>query len=132
MKKITPKYLFTEYILPSNDVELQKFSKNYKLDMMEQVVSSIDYAFKHNLPFIEVFQFKNSDYVITLSEKDYPANLDHIYNFYLEIELYELCNRAAKLQQAIRDKSKNNEKKQKNSRKGVGQKSNNSTERQNP
>ena len=128
-KKEIQRHLFAEYVLPSSDVELKKFAQSYKMDMMEQIVSSIQYAIDHDLPFIEVFQFKNSDYVITLSEKDYLTNLEHIFSVYIEKEAYELCARVAKLQNAMKDKSENNEKKQKNSRKGIGQKSNYPTER---
>ena len=64
------------YVLPSDNKELQSFSKKFKSEMMEQVVSVIEFAVNNNLPFVEVFQFKNSDFVITLSEKDYSTNLD--------------------------------------------------------
>ena len=90
------------YVLPSENKELQFFSQQFKVDMMEQVVKAIEFAVEHHLPFIEVFQFKNSDFVITLSERDYLNNLDNIYSYFLEKEIYEYCPRVIQLQKIIR------------------------------
>lgn len=97
-----------QYVLPSDDKELQSFTKRFKSDMMEQVVGSIEYAVSNNLPLIEVFQFKNSDFVITLSEKDYLTNLDNIFSYYMEKEHYEYCPRIVRLRQTLMDKSVQN------------------------
>lgn len=92
------------YVLPSDNTDLQSFSKKFKLDMMEQVVSIIEFALTNELPLIEVFQFKNSDFVITLSEKDYLTNLDNIYSYYLNNEIYEHCTRVARLQKLLKER----------------------------
>ena len=69
--------------------------------MMEQVIVSIEFAIKNKLSLIEVFQFKNSDFVITLSKKDYSANLNNVYSYCIENELYEYCPRILSLQKKI-------------------------------
>ena len=76
--------------------------------MMEHVVDSIERAVKENLPLVEVFQFKNSDFVITLSDKDYLTNLENIFAYYLECERYEHCDRLVRLQKTLKEKSDNN------------------------
>lgn len=86
------------YILPSDNEDLRTFCRRNKVDMMEQVVSSVEYALLHNLPMVEVFQFKKSHFVLTLPKEEFEANLDHIYSFYMESELYELCGRVVRLQ----------------------------------
>lgn len=98
----------SSYILPSANEELETFIINNKLDMMEQVVSSIEYAVNNKLQMVEVFQFKDSKFVITISEKEFESNLDGIYSFYMEDEVYELCSRVSKLQELL--KRKNDEK----------------------
>ena len=104
----------TQYVLPSDNKELQSFSQKFKFDMMEQVIGIIEFAVEHNLPIIEVFQFKNSDFVITLSEKDYLTNLDNIYSYYMEKEVYECCPRIVRLRKTLlKEKSdKNTDEKQ--------------------
>jgi len=92
------------YVLPSENKDLESFSKKFKVDMMEQVVGIIEFAVDNNLPIVEVFQFKNSDFVITLLEKDYLANLDNIYNYYMEREVYECCPRLVRLRKTIAGK----------------------------
>lgn len=93
------------YVLPSENSELQNFSKKFKLDMMDQVVNAVEFALEHELPLIEVFQFKNSDFVITLSEKDYITNLDNVYSYYMEREAYEHCPRVVRLLNTLKEKS---------------------------
>lgn len=90
------------YVLPSINEELEKFVSKYKLDIMEQVVSSIEYAIEYKLPITEVFQFKNSQFVVTISEKEFEPNLDNIYKHYMEDEIYELCPRVIRLQNLLK------------------------------
>jgi hypothetical protein len=92
------------YVLPSDNSELEKFARKFKIDMMEQVVSSIEFALQHNLPFVEVFEFKDSDFVITIPEKDFLANLENIYGFYVKNESYEKCPRVVTLQETVKVK----------------------------
>lgn len=100
------------YVLPSDNQELQKFSRRYKVDMMEHITTSIEYAVINNMPLVEVFQFKNSDFVITVFEKDYLTNLDNIYDYYMKQEVYENCPRLVKLRQTIKEKSVQTDEKQ--------------------
>ena len=108
------------YMLPSENKELQTFSQKFKLEMMEQVIGAIEFAVEHSLPLIEVFQFKNSDFVITLSEKDYLTNLDNVYSYYMEKEAYEYCPRVVKLQKTIKEKSVQNTDENQTPRKTIG------------
>lgn len=98
----------SNYILPSNNTDLQSFSQQYKIDMMEQVINCIELAIKNKFPHVEVFQFKNSEFVITLSENDYLANLNNIYNYYMRNESYEYCFRVVQLQNILKKNSINN------------------------
>lgn len=90
------------YVLPSVNEELASFITKHKYDMMEQVVSSIEYAIEHKLPMVEVFQFKGCQFVVTLSEREFEANLDNIYNSYMQDEAYELCPRVVKLRNLVK------------------------------
>lgn len=69
--------------------------------MMEQAVSSIEYALDNNLPVVEIFQFNDSDFVVMLSDKDFLLNLDHIYNYYIQNEMYEYCGRVMGLKKRL-------------------------------
>lgn len=94
-----------KYILPSDHLELEKFSKEFKMDMMAHILNSIEEAVKYGLPLIEVFQFKNSDFVITLSNKDYLTNLENIFSYCLKNEKYEYCDRLVRLQKILKENS---------------------------
>jgi len=90
------------YVLPASDKELERFISKYKIDMTQQVISSIEFAVTHNLPIIEVFQFKGSSFVVTLSNKEFDINLENIYNYYLETEQYELCKKVVELRNKLK------------------------------
>jgi hypothetical protein len=90
------------YVLPADNDELLSFTLKNKTSMMEQVVNSIEYAVSLNLPIVEVFQFKNSDFVITISEKDYITNIDNIFSYYMKSEKYEYCPRVVELQKTLK------------------------------
>jgi hypothetical protein len=92
------------YVLPSDNKDLQSFSQKFKVDMMGQVIKTISFAIEHEQPIVEVFQFKNSDFVITLQEKDYLTNLNNIYEYCMKNEIYEQCSDIVKLQQLLKNK----------------------------
>ena len=93
--------------LPSDNTEMETFIQKNKTRLTETAISSIEFAVANNLPFVEVFSFKNSDFIITIPEKDYLLNVDHIYKFYLESERYELCPRVVRLQSVLKNLNPN-------------------------
>ena len=91
------------YVLPSSNSDMLRFIESYRVDMSEQVISSIAYALDNNLPMVEVFQFKNSEFVVTLSKAHFQEHLDHILDYYKGNEKYELCPRVMKLQSKLKE-----------------------------
>jgi hypothetical protein len=109
-KKITKQIIENDVLmLPSDNSEMEKFIQKNKTYLTEQALTSIEFAVLNKLPYVEVFKFNNSDFVITIPENDFLMNVDFIYNWYLESENYELCSRAVKLQTALKN-LKSNEK----------------------
>jgi len=103
IKKVAEKFEINNVLeLPSKNNEMEFYIKNNKINLMEQTIDSIEFAVKHNLPFVEVFKFNNSDFVITISEKEYLLNIEHIFKSYIDSEKYELCLRVKKLQSLLK------------------------------
>jgi hypothetical protein len=96
------------YILPSPNDEMRKFVTKFKVDMMEHVVSSIKFAVENKLPIVEVFQFKDSPFVVTINEREFMPNLSHIRQYYMDNEMYELCSRVEKLCETLKTHEKEN------------------------
>lgn len=107
MPKKASKYKI--YVLPSNFDEMERFIDSHKIEMTEQVVSSIEYALNKKLSFVEVFSFKNSDFVITIPIESFRENLKNVFNYYIDTENYELCVRIKSietmLEKALKKKS---------------------------
>lgn len=109
-KKATVKSENELYILPSPNDEMRSFVNKFKVDMMEHVVNSIRYAVNNKLPIVEVFQFKNSPFIVTIAEKEFDINLNHILEFCMENEVYELCPKIEQLQKILKYKTDEKEK----------------------
>lgn len=103
-KRATPMKENELYILPSLNEEMKTFVNKFKVDMMEHVVSSIKFAVENKLPIVEVFQFKNSPFVVTINEREFDTNLSHIRKYYMDHEIYELCPRIEQLQEILKRK----------------------------
>jgi hypothetical protein len=97
------------FILPSSNDEMRSFANTFKVDLMEQVVGSIEHALTNDQKVIEVFQFKNSNFVITISEKEFESNLENIHDYYMSHELYELVPRVVKLREILKHKTNEKE-----------------------
>ncbi len=113
-KASTKKY--KPYLLPSEFSEMERFIEVNKTLMTEQVISSIEYALDKNLNVVEVFSFKDSHFVVTLPFEQFKDNLLHVYNYYIQMEKYELCTRIKKIETKLDSELKKintHEKKQK-------------------
>lgn len=95
------KKTYKPYILPSNFKEMENFIIKNKIELMEQVVDSINYALSKKLKFVEVFNFINSDFIITLGEDKFKENLNNIFQYYIKNEKYELCGRLKKVEKKL-------------------------------
>jgi cbb3-type cytochrome oxidase subunit 3 len=118
MAKKEKKLIFQNapYVLPSQDEELNSYILKYKTDLTEHVLSSIDFALQNNLFIVEVFQFKESELIITLAHDSFELNINNIYDYYLKNELYEFCGRALQIKQKIQHEKEKSNPKPKNSK----------------
>jgi hypothetical protein len=78
---MTDKY--SSLTLPSDYCQMESLIKINKIKLMEQVVSSICYAVENNLNAIEVFNFKDSDFIVVLDRNSFESNLNSIYDLFL-------------------------------------------------
>lgn len=92
---------YKPYQLPSDFSEMEIFIEKNKIIMTEQVVTSIAYALEKNLEIVEVFKFKKSNFVITLSHETFKQNLENVYNYYIATENYELCARLKEVESKL-------------------------------
>lgn len=98
------------YVLPSSSEEMTIFVGKFKIDMMEHVVNSIKFAVENKMDLVEVFQFKNSKFVVTIAEKEFESNLENINKYYVDKQMYELCSRVEQLRNILKKKNDEKEK----------------------
>ena len=85
------------YVLPSSNDSMKTFIGKFKTDMMVHIVDIIEFAINNDVPVIELFRFKDSDYVITISKREYEPNLKHINEYFKKINMIEMCSKIEKL-----------------------------------
>lgn len=93
--------IVTPLVLPSDYDEMEKFIVNNKVKLTEHIVTSIYFAVVNNLSSIELFSFNKSDFIVVLEHSSFKDNIENIYNFYLEKELYEFCKRVSQLKKLL-------------------------------
>jgi len=101
MKKIPnnnrPKKIPSVVELPTNPVDMEKYVKKNRISINDKLLDSIDYAIRKRFDGIEVFAFKNSNYVVLVNKKDFRDNLQNIFDYSLENEYFETCAKAKKV-----------------------------------
>lgn len=105
--------VYSSLTLPSDYDEMNDFIIQNKVKLTEKVVSSVQYALVNNLSSIEVFKFKNSDFIVVLEYSTFKDNINNIYEFYIESELYEFCDRVNKLKKLLETHEKKQQKRYK-------------------
>ena len=83
--------------LPFEYHEMESFIQKNKAKLMEQIVVSVQYALDNDYTSVEVFSFKNSDFIVILEWSDFKDNIDNIFEYYVQTEQYEYCDRLVKL-----------------------------------
>jgi hypothetical protein len=94
---------FKSLTLPSVYDEMELFIKNNKVKLTEQIVSSVQYALDNNYSSIEVFKFKDTDFIVMLEKSSFKENINNIFNFYIKTEKYEFCDRLVRLKKQIEE-----------------------------
>jgi len=97
IKKVTAEKEFIPLVLPSDNRQLESYINHNRIELMENVISSIEYAVSKNLPIVETCLFEDTEFIITINSHTFKENLDHIYDYYVKNEKYELCSRVVKL-----------------------------------
>ena len=83
--------------LPTNPVDMENYVEKNRHTINDMLVDSFEYAVRKNFGGIEVFAFKNSSYVVVVNRKDFKDNLQNIFDYSLEHEMFETCAKAKKV-----------------------------------
>jgi hypothetical protein len=83
--------------LPSNNKDMEDYVVKHRSEINDQIADSIDYAMKNHLTKVEVFCFKNSDFVVMLHRKDFKESLENIFEFGMNNQQFVICTRVKKL-----------------------------------
>lgn len=91
-----PKEQYEIIELPTDNVRMEEYVEKNRLVINDKIVNNIDHAINKRLAGVELFCFKNSNFVVVLNRKDFKESLQHIYDFSLDHEHFEICDKAKK------------------------------------
>ncbi len=92
--KVKQRYEVIE--LPADNAGMEEYVSKNRREINERIVDNIEYAMKNRLGGVEIFCFKNSKFVVVLNRKDFRESLQDIFEFCLENEQFELCEKVKK------------------------------------
>lgn len=87
--------------LPINAIDMETYIENNRSTINEMLIKSFDYAVRKNFTGVEVFCFKDSNYVVIVNQKDFKDNLQNIFDYSLKNEHFEICAKAKKVIELI-------------------------------
>lgn len=96
-KQSSKKNTYKVIELPSTNEEMEKFLDENRVKINEKMIDSIDYALKKRLTTVEMFRFKNSNFIVLINRKDFRENLENIFSFSLDNEHFEICVKVRKV-----------------------------------
>lgn len=102
---------FQTKTIPSEFKTMDEYVTKHKSELTEQVITAIEFALKNNLTNVEVFDFSDTDFIVVLNTSTFKENLENIYDYYIDTEQYEFCERVLKLTQIINQEKPNEQEK---------------------
>jgi hypothetical protein len=80
--------------LPCNNEDMESYIKEHRVEINRKIVNTINYALRNHLGAVEVFSFKNSNFVVVLNRKYFKESLENILEFSLGTEDFDTCVKA--------------------------------------
>jgi hypothetical protein len=87
--------------LPASNAEMEKYLEIHRKEINRRVVENIDYGIKMRLSAVEIFSFKNSNFVVLMNRKDFKENLQNIIDFSLKNQDFDVCKKAKMVLQKL-------------------------------
>lgn len=87
--------------LPATNAEMEKYLELHRKEINRRVVENIDYGIKMRLSAVEIFSFKNSNFVVLMNRKDFKENLQNIIDFSLKNQDFDVCKKAKMVMQKL-------------------------------
>lgn len=87
--------------LPSKNDEMEKYLDIHRKEINAGVLNNIEYAINNRMAAVEMFSFKNSNFVVIMNRKDFKENLQNVIDFSMKNRDYEVCKKAKKVMQKL-------------------------------
>ena len=93
-KKLRQRYQVIE--LPADNEGMEKYVEKNRVEISNRIVENIEYALNARLMGVEIFCFKDSNFVVVLNRNHFKESLADIFEFSLDTENFELCEKVKK------------------------------------
>lgn len=83
--------------LPCDNSDMETYVKENRKEINSKIVNTIDYAISKKLGGIELFCFKNSNFVVVLQRKDFKEGLENVFESSMDNQQFEVCAKIKKI-----------------------------------
>jgi hypothetical protein len=90
-----PKYEVVE--LPCDNSDMEKYVLENRKEINKKIVNTIDYAIAKRLGVVELFCFKNSNFIVVLQRKDFKESLETVFESSMNNQQFEVCAKIKKI-----------------------------------
>jgi hypothetical protein len=87
--------------LPSSNDEMEKYLETHRHEINSRILNNIEYGIKNRMPVVEIFSFKNSNFVVLMNQKDFRENIQNIIEFSKKHDDFEICRHAKQVMQKL-------------------------------
>ena len=97
--KVKDKYEIIE--LPASNAEMEKYLDIHRKEINLRILNNIEYAIDARMQSVELFSFKNSNFIVVMNKSDFKENLQNLVDFGMKNQDYEICTKAKKVIQKL-------------------------------
>jgi hypothetical protein len=87
--------------LPSSNDEMEKYLETHRHEINSRILNNIEYGIKNRMPVVEIFSFKNSNFVVLMNQKDFRENIQNIIEFSKKHDDFKICRQAKQVMQKL-------------------------------
>ncbi len=87
--------------LPATNEEMERYLDIHRKEINFRMLNNIEYAIRHRMSAVEIFSFKNSNFVVLMNRRDFKENIQNILDFSMKQDDYKTCVKAKNVMEKL-------------------------------
>jgi hypothetical protein len=87
--------------LPATNEEMERYLDVHRKEINFRMLNNIEYAIRRRMSAVEIFSFKNSNFIVLMNRRDFKENIQNILDFSMKQDDYKTCVKARKVMEKL-------------------------------